>query len=219
MLDMQVIEIRDVLPVIKAEILQGVEPKSLKIRGKDFHNAYEVFINEQKSPDVIIMSSRELLAQVPINQVNSPIRTIVVISNRLTRTERSKIHFRLGDSVKSVSGMESLIQLYVKILLQTPGTDIFAPNTGGGLLNAVGRMSGAVTNSAGTVTSDLQIAVGRTTKQVIAIQANNSAIHLTERLLLAQLLAADFITSEQALVGRIYLGNQAGQASTVGLVV
>lgn len=219
MYDLQVIEIRDILPVVRAEILPGVIPRTLRVRGRDFSNADEVLINEQKSPSVVIVSARELLAQVPEGMVNGPVRTIVVISGRLTQTERSKIKFRLGDATKAVAGIERMIQMFLKLLLQNPGSDIFSPRTGGGLLAAVGRMSGSASNPAASVAADLQVSVDRASKQMIAIQANDSAIALTERLLFARLLTSRFVVAEQALVGSIQLGNQAGQAPTVGMVI
>lgn len=219
MFDIQVIEIRDLLPVVQASVVIGVEPKTVRVLGSDFNNAYEVLINDQKSPSVVIVSKSELLAQVPNGLVDSALRNVTVVSSRLTQTRRSRIKFRIGDFTKAVSGIERMIQVFLKLLLQTPGSDIFNEKLGGGLLSAVGALSGTPTATASSVATDLQVAVNRTSRQMIALQANDPAINITERLLYARLLTSKFVVAEQALVGQIQLGNQAGQASTVGLVV
>ena len=65
--------------------------------------------------------------------------------------------------------------------------------------------------------SDLHVGVERTRRQIMALQANDRTIALTERLLFARVIEAEFIQQELALVGRIAIGNQANQRSLVGL--
>jgi hypothetical protein len=189
--------------------------RTAEISGVDFSSARDVIINEAKSPSVIIQSKNLLYAQMPSN-VGS-IRSVVVISNRLTRTKRSTIKFIIGDTPSYVSGIERLVQTFLKLLLQTPGTDAFAQNIGGGILGAVakiGRSGGAT-----SMTADVQLGVDRVRKQLIAIQTNDPALAVSERLLYARLLSAKFSPQEQTLFCRIDIANQASQSTVVGLGV
>jgi hypothetical protein len=212
--DLRILEIRDILPLTNVVPASGVSPRSIIVTGRDFNNAHEILINEIKSPSVIITSSSRLMAQVPPSLGGAAVRTVVVISHRLTGTKRSKITFRLGDTTHTVSGIERLIQQFIKMLLTTPGSDIFAKKVGGGLLRTVARQSA---RGGGTMVSDLHMGVDRTRRQIMAIQANDKTIALSERLLFARIVEAKFIQQELALVGKIAIGNQANQRSVVGL--
>lgn len=222
MIDFQVIAIRDVLPVNRVQVAHGVSPYSLYLRGPasaDFSNTYEVMINEWKSPSVVVVDSRTLLAQVPtqVQDGNKAIRSVVVVSNRLTYADRSRIDFTVSDAPVLVAGMERLIQTFLKILLQTPGTDAFSQKIGGGVLRLVGKLSGAPTASANNVASEVQLAVTRTSRQLIAIQSKGAALPLQEKLLYARLLEARFSPQTQALTAMIDLANQSGVSSVVAL--
>ena len=215
MVDLQIIEIRDVLKLVSIAIVPGSIPPTLLVRGQDFNHAQDVYINDAKSPDVIIASSRELLVQIPETQIEVPIVSVVVSSNRLTKTDRSQITFGIGDTPGTVDGFTRLIQTYLKIMLQAPGTDIFAPKVGGGLLRAVGQQVSGPSST--TLVADFKRAADEARRQLMGIQAGNPRLTMTERLLYARVLEAKFNPAELSLVGRISIGNQAGNGSVVGL--
>lgn len=215
MVDLQVIEIRDILRLTGVSYVQGSDPQTLLIQGQDFTHAQEVYVNEAKCPNVIISSSTALLAQVPETQVSAPIRTIVVVSGRLTRTDRSQIDFRIGDTPATVDGLTRLIQTFLKLMLQGPGTDIFAPKVGGGLLRSLGQSVSSPTSS--TMVADFALAVNRARQQLLALQSNNTRLSMSERLLYANMVNAHFNPSELALTGQVAIGNQVGNGSVVGL--
>jgi len=213
--DLQVIEMRDILQVTGVTFVQDFTPPTLIVRGKALNEAYEVYINERKSPSVVISNNQTLLAQVPEQEEGAPIRSIVVISSRLSKIERSKIMFRFGDSPKSVDGFERLIQTFLKIMLQSTNTDIFSPKLGGNLLSAVGKL---ISNpSTQSLTTDFALAVTRARQQIMALQVGDPTLNLNERLAFAKVLEVKFVPNELALLGRVYLGNQAGRQSSVGL--
>jgi hypothetical protein len=215
MVDIQIIEIRDILTVKRVAPAHGVSPRSLRIRGLDMRNVAEVSINEMKSPSVVVVNNNELLAQVPVPIGYGPIRSVVAISNRLTNTKRSTIKFKVGDSPGFTNGLERLIQSFVKILLQTPGTDAFSPKLGGGLLTAAGKAAAHPQSLVG----DVQHGVDRTRRQLIAIQAHDPALALNERLLYAVLLDARFSPQEQALSCKIDIASHAMNSSVVAMEV
>ncbi len=215
MVDLQVIEMRDILRVTGVTFVPNFSPSTLIVHGKDLNEAYEVYINERKSPSVVISSSEILLAQVPETEDGAPIRSIVVISSKLRKIERSKIMFRFGDSPKSVDGFERLIQTFLKIMLQSTNTDIFSPKLGGNLLSAVGKLIGDPSTQ--SLTTDFALSVTRARQQIMALQVGDPTLNLNERLAFAKVLEVKFVPNELALLGRIHLGNQAGRQSDVGV--
>lgn len=223
MIDIQVIEIRDVLPVKNVYIAEGVSPPTLVLEGRDFNSAHRVLINDHESPSVIVISATKLTAEVPFDLV-VPITSIAVISNRLTDTERSKITFGLGDQPKPVQGIERLIQKFLKVMLQSTRRDIWSPEIGGGLLDLVGKTfgkgnQGVIAAASSTLAADMQVSVDRARRQIIAIQANSPQTAATERLLYARLIETQFLPHEMALYGRIELASHAGQQAVVRLEV
>lgn len=223
MIDIQVIEIRDVLPVKEVSIVPGVNPPTLLILGRGFQTAHRVFINDFESPNVFIINSTSLTAEVPFDLVVN-INSIVVVSSRLTDTERSRITFGLSDQPKPVQGIERLIQKFLKVMLQTPRRDIWSPKIGGGLLDMVGKTfgkgsEGVMAAASSTLAADMQVAVDRTRRQIISLQANSPQTAATERLLYARLVETQFLPHEMALYGRIELASQAGQSAVVRLEV
>jgi hypothetical protein len=212
--DLQVLEIRDILNVTNVLPAHGITPRTVRIFGSDFNSAHEILINDAKSPSVIIISSRELLAQVPPSIGGAAVRSVAVISHRLTNTRSSKLTYKLGDTTRTISGMERLIQQFIKMLLSTPGRDIFAKKIGGGLLRTVARQTA---RGGGSMVADLHMGVDRTRRQIMTLQANDKTVALTERLLYARVVEARFIQQELALVGKIAMGNQANQQSVTAL--
>jgi hypothetical protein len=215
MVDLQFIEIRDVLKLTSVANVTGASPPTLLIKGVDFNSAQDVYINEVLSPDVVITSAKSLLAQIPPSQVGLAVTSVVVSSNRLTMTDRSFITFGLGNTPRTVDGFTRLIQMFLKIMLQAPGTDIFAPKIGGGLLRAVGQLIGNPSSS--TLVADFKRANDEARRQILSLQAGNPKLGITERLLYARVVEARFVPATLTLEGRISIGNQAGQGSVVGL--
>lgn len=214
MADLRIIEVRDLLRVSTVAINPYVIPRTVTVHGQDFRYALEVWINETKSPSVFIQSNTMLLAQVPDSQLTSPIRTVSVVSSQLTATEISKIEFRVGNMPGTVGGISQLIQNFIKLLLQDPGSDIFARNLGGGLLRAVGQQT---SKSGQSLVADLQMGVDRTRKQIMTLQAGDRQLRPSEKLLYARLLDARFLVSELTVMGKIMLGNHAHQTASVNL--
>lgn len=217
MIDLRIIEVRDVLPITSIQPVEGLTPRTIRVKGSDLANVHELLINESPSPSIVIVSATEILAQVPTQVGNSAIRTVLAISHRLTRTKRSTITFAFGDTPGYVSGRERLIQSFLKLLLQTPGTDAFAMNLGGGVLKAVGRAGHM--RGAGGLIAEVQAGVDRTRQQLMALQSREPHLHADERLLYARLLKAEFNAQAGALFSWIDIASQSLASSVVALEV
>lgn len=215
MIDLKVTSIVDILPVTGIDWLPNTEVPTLVIEGSDFNHVNEVFINGMKSPDVVVVSNRKLLAQLPDTQTEEPIRSVIVSSNSLTLTDRSELRFEITDSPDSVSGITRLIQQFVKIMLQSPGSDIFAPRIGGGLLRSIGKQLGGPTKD--LLVADFKKAVDEARRQMILLQASDHSLPAEERLLYATIAQMSFDTGSLSFSGKVALGNQTGQNYLVGL--
>lgn len=190
-------------------------PLALVIEGTDFTAVDEVQINSITSPDVIVANRQRLIAQVPDSLTNATLTTVVVLSRRLTITPRSFLRFRISHSAGRVGGILRLIQLFLKILFTTPGSDIFSPRLGGGVLRNLGATFGA--NEAGDVVSNLAISIQQTSRQIVAVQSRDQRIPREERLLSARLVSAGFNRAEAALTGTIEVTSQAGTSALANL--
>jgi hypothetical protein len=194
---------------------RGVVPRTLDITGDDFTSVEEVLINNIESPDVIILSKNRLLAQVPEHLAVSALGSVTVLSKRLTLTDRSLIRFRIGKTPGKVRGILRLVQLFLKILFTTPGSDIFNRKTGGGGLIPLGQTFGG--DDGGGIVSGFIISIDQTSRQIVAIQGRDPSTPRDERLLSAKVLTASFNRNEAALVVGIEITSQAGRAALANL--
>lgn len=214
-IDIQVACPQELVRVSQAVEAVGVPLRSLFIYGDDFRSAEEVLMNEVPSPSFVILTKTKILAEVPDPLKQSTITSISVLSNKLTSTARSFIRFRLGERAGKTRGILRLMQLFLKILFTTPGTDIFAPKIGGNALAHLGQSVGA--EEGADVVAGLIVSVDTTAKQVVQIQGRNQAIPPDERLLAAKVLSAGFNKNETALVASIELTSQAGTSAVARL--
>lgn len=217
MIDLKILTIRDLLPVTGVEYAARVQPLSVVITGDRLDQASIVYINDVESPEFVVLSSGKILAQVPTGERNSVLRKLAVVATVPSANRKSLLHFEVGHSVRGIKGLEKLIQSFCKLLLQTPGTDRFRPDDGGGLLKLVGR------NVSRGDTKNLQAsvvgAVTRTRDQLLARQGADRRIPSDERLLTAITEAVGFDTSTTTLSARIGVSAVSGQLAVANLTL
>lgn len=215
--DFQICFPQELIQLNSVQLLAGSPVRTIDVLGQDFRSVDEVRINDLASPDIIILSKTRLLAQVPPLLANQAISSVSVISNRLAVTSKSLLRFRLGRTTSKVSGILRLVQVFLKILFTTPGSDIFAPRIGAAALKNIGLTFGA--DQGGNVVSDFIISVSTAQRQIVAIQARDATIPLDERLLSAKVLSAGFNRNEAALVVSVEITSQSGKAALANVVV
>lgn len=215
--DFQVVFPQEAVNLTSVRVAEDIPVRTLDITGVDFRSVDEVVINDIVSPSVVVLSRSRLLAQVPVDVLYQQISSVRVTSRKLFLTDRSYIKFQVGRSPSKVSGILRLVQLFLKILFTTPGTDIFTPATGAGALGSIGRTFGR--DEGGTIVSDFILGVAATQKQIIAAQGRDPAIPRDERLLAAKVLRANYSKSEAALVVSLELTSQAGRAATANVML
>lgn len=214
--DLQTVFPQDVIAVTKSSFSTLNGALALSILGDDFRAVDEVHVNDLTCPDFLVMSRTKLVAQLPDNLQESPtISTIVVLSRTLMATAKSLLRFRIGDTPGAVSGVMRLLQLFVKLLLSNPGTDIFNKTTGGGALRNVGASFGA--GDAQAIKADFVIAVDRVARHIVGLQSRNGALPRDERLLSARLTGATFSRATGSLFVNIEVLSQLGTSARVNL--
>ena len=201
---------------IRSVNLGGV--RGLRIVGDDFRAVDEVLINNMESPDVIVVNKNELIAQLPDSlQVAPDINAVVVLSRNLTVTKRSVLQFRIGKRPGKVKGIQRLLQLFVKILFTTPGSDIFNPSAGGGVMNKVGSTFGEAESK--DIASEFVIAVQRVQRQIVAMQSRDQRSPRSERLLSATVVGSKFDKLQGAFYVSVEVISQAGVAGTANVEI
>lgn len=214
--DFQVVFPSEVIELTKVKLIQG-NPPQLDITGKDFRSVDEVLINDIPAEEIVVVSKNRLLATIPVGARNGfPIR-VLVMSRRLTLTPKSLIRFKIGRTPSKVRGILKLIQVFVKLLFTTPGTDIFSPRLGASGLKDIGR-SFSKSQTSGIV-SDFVVAVDTTARQIIRLQAQNPALPSDERLLTAKVQGSSFDPTQAALIVSVEITSQAGTSATTNVVV
>ena len=215
--DFQVVFPQELIELVAVRTLPGMSPRTLDVTGRDFRAVDEVLVNGMASPEVVIVSRTRLLAQVPALFANQTVTSVSVVSTVLSVNAKSLLRFRIGRTASKVSGIMHLVQLFLKILFTTPGSDIFSPRTGAGALRGIGTTFGK--DEGGSIVSDFIVAVGSAQRQLLAIQARDPSLPREERLLTAKVLSAGFNKNEAALVVSVELTSQAGRAAVANVTV
>lgn len=121
---------------------------------------------------------------------------------------RQKMAFTLGARSKPVSGVLKLVQMVVKILLTTPGTDHYAPALGTVLPSLVRR--GVSRSSEQVIKMDIAISIQDLERQIQEIQASE-AIPDDERLRAIHIRQLQYLEASAEWNLEISVESQAGQ--------
>lgn len=216
--DFQVTFPQEVIQLNTVKVVSGSNPLTLDVVGKDFRSVDEVVINDIASPNVTVLSKTRLLAEVPeiVSDGFQPMR-ILVLSRNLTITPRSILKFKIGRTPSKVRGILKLIQLFLRVLFTTPGSDIFSPRLGAAALKAVGSTFGK--DQTGAIVSDFIVAVDTASRQIVGLQGRDPSLPLDERLLAAKVRSANFDPSQAALIVSVEVTSQAGTTAQTNVVV
>jgi len=209
--DFQVAFPQETVKISQVKPVPGLPVRTLDIYGEDFRSVEDVLMNQVSVPSFVVLSKTRLLAEVPQPLVSLTITSIMVLSRKLLISPRSYIRFNIGRTPSKTRGILKLMQLFLKMLLTTPGTDIFAPKTGGGAMVHLGQSVG--TNEGSDVVAGIIVSVDSTARQIVQIQGRNQSIPPDERLLTAKVLSACFNKNETAILIGIELTSQAGRSA------
>jgi hypothetical protein len=216
---LEVIKFKDLVPILgipRFVDVFGPNIPTIEIVGSDFSSVEKVIINELPAPEFIIVSKTKIYAQLP--RETRKISSISVLSSKFTRSTRaSKILFEIGDKTKEASGIQKLLQLFIKWMLQSPGSDMFNPERGGGLQDLVGNV--ATGRQMGPVLATVTRAVQNTVSQMRNSQLQFPQLPLSERLLSAEVISLDVFEAQMQARLKVELRSVAGKKAVaeVGL--
>jgi len=194
----------------------GLPVRTLEVIGEDFRAVEEVIVNGYPSPSYVNVSDKKILVQVPDEAALQRITSVEVLSNNFVLSPRSKLRFKLNKQPRRCNRMLLLVQMFLKILLTTPGRDRFAKKIGGGLMRNIGAVFSK--NNGGSILADVIITVDQTTKQLLALQRTQN-LAPEEKLLTAKVESAYFSKTDGGLVVQINLKNQAGKTGYLNVEI
>jgi len=203
-MDLQFVRLLDLVPLRQVLPLR-VEIPTLDIFGQDFRKVVSVYMNGIQSPDVVVVNQGRLWAQIPDSLVGSKISSVNVYSSGLIMTERTQIQFSLEGNRKT-AGLLQLIQLFVKLLLQSPRTDSFDV-VGGGYLAHIGTNI----ESRQDIENKVRDGVDVVTQAIRARQQGDTRIPLDQRLQSADVVGLRVVAETGQVDVRVAISNQAGQ--------
>lgn len=186
----------------------------LELTGGPFTAVTSVRINGIPSPEYVVMSEKSLLVQTPPSQVNTPLDSLVVISETLVPGTEAPVRMIVGTGGDVAEGMVRLVQNFIRLLLTTPGSDIFRPSAGGNLQALIG----SVTDRSGVaLRAQVSQAVTRTLTQLLREQS--PTLPPEDRYQSATVLDVQFSPSTATLSVQIRLQNMAGDSADAGVTL
>ncbi len=125
-----------------------------------------------------------------------------------------RITFAFQILPKVARGMEALLQLCAKTVLNTPGIDIFAPEYGAGLISYSAR--GLSTADIPRISVDMAYIISKSNEQIKVEQAGTN-IPLGDKLHSLTLLSITYLEDESALDVRALVVSEAGETADISL--
>lgn len=210
----QLIRFLDALAITEYRVASGVIPKSIVIKGRDFTAVEMVSINGLPSPNFVVVDTYTVLAEVPTAVTNTSISSVAVLGSSLTFGETSLVEFTFGYRPRSITGKARMLQAFLRVLMRTPGTNIFHKEVGGGLLGIIGGQF----DDHGQLTGALTAAVRRAQRSLIRAQTPETSIPASERLLSASLVAASVDPLTNDIAARVKLTSHDGEESGATII-
>lgn len=202
--DLQIVRALSYLPVSALRVVPAAEPPLLEILGGPFDGVEEVHINDQVSPSFVLPTPNKIVAQIP--QPASQYE-VSVLSPSVFLTDRAAYQFTLGRQPRLITGFPKLIQTFIRVLLQTPGTSILNPEMGGGLR---AKLKNTLTaEEVRDLRAEAHLSVKKAANDILVAQARQN-LPRDEKLALAEVRSCYTDPTTRKLYLGVDLRNQAG---------
>ncbi len=187
----------------------------VQITGAGFVDVANVLINGYRSPEFIVDTSQRIFAGVPTAVAGQIITDIqVLLLSPLKGTENAVV-LDIGGGNGRIEGPAKLVQSFVKFLLTTPGSNIFSPQLGGGLM----RLSGKNFSSrSGSLESEARAAIARTEAQMKSLHAATPRLPDSEKLRSVSIISVNVDVDSSTLSIRLELVAQNGSRVSAGVI-
>lgn len=193
---LRVVQFRRLLELSRIFEVPHVTPRAVEIHGNRMDTATGVELNRMSAPDFAVISPQRILVQVPTS-VRGTISEAAVFADMLGPGDKAQAFYDIGTYPRALEGKGRVLQNFVKLLLTTPGTDIWSQNSGAGLR---GLQSTALKEGENTALSgDVESRILNATRQIIRAQAADPAIPRGERVLSVNTDQVEVSVPQQAL--------------------
>ena len=125
----RVLQLRRLLDMTSIFELPNVTPRALEIRGPRMDYAASVQLNGTDADAFAVLSHDRLLVQVP-RTVAGVVTEVAVLSDYVDPGSRSLAYYDFGEHLFETRGKYRVLQNYLKLLLTTPGTDVWSMDAG-----------------------------------------------------------------------------------------
>jgi hypothetical protein len=214
MRDLRVVDAKTILPVYSVTPIRGFYPPSIIIIGERMDQATEVEFNYVLAEEFIISSPSRLIVKIPEAQVGKEMTSLRVLSPVSVSTVNALLSLGLTSPMKSVAGMDRLVQAWYLIFMTTPGSDIFDKDSGAGASKIIGSSTDSQHEGASI---SLAMAVSRTDSELKKRQASAQNVPLDEKLLSSSLETLGFDPKTSTIKASVTLKNMLGQYSKMSL--
>jgi hypothetical protein len=211
-IDLRVINTKTILPQHSVAPIRGFLPPSVIVLGDRMSLAQEVEYNGILVDEFVVADPTRLIVRIPQSQVGRPLDSLRVFSSVSLAKQDATVTFGLTSPTKMLEGIDRLVQSFLMIFLSTPGSDIFSPDGGGGVLSLVGR---STNNGQNSIAADISLAIGSTKQEMLAQQSKTSGIPMSERLLSCDLDSVSFRGDPTSVAIQVSISNMTGDSAQV----
>jgi hypothetical protein len=212
--DLRVIDARVLLPVDAIAPVRGFWPPSILMTGRDLQKATEILINDVKVLEFIVQDDRHIIARIPDGQVGKQINSVMAFSPISVSYSSAAVELGLTTPIKTLAGVDRLVQSWLIVFFTTPGSTIFDKTSGGGANALIGKTTDAGHQG---VAADLALCIDRTKNELMRLQAETPYIPLDERLLSASLTNLFFDPDTSTLNAVVTLDTMSGASTRLSL--
>ena len=189
------------------------DPIFLLLQGSGFTKTVSVRLNGVDIPGFVVVNDNSISLELPERLYFTVIDQIDVLTATEAVSGTVRVSYEMGTPT-SVRGVLKLTQRIVKLLLTTPGSDIFHQQDGGGFLSILGK---AVHQSgASGVSAQVLLGLDRVSKRLIEDQAARG-LPADERLAELHVLDLHFDQQSGSLNVRLGVESMAGTVAVTGL--
>lgn len=213
---LRVLQSFEIAPVRKVGLkpqTKASDPLFMTIEGSGFDKAVSVRLDGVHISGFMVINDSSIVLEVPEAMYFTPISQVDVLTETEAASQAVRVTYAIG-SPKSIRGVLKLAQRVTKLLMTTPGSDIFHPSDGGGILSILGQA--VHQTSASGVSAQVMVGIDRVSKRLIEDQAARR-LPGDERLAQIHILELRFDQSSGTLNVRLGVETMTGTFAVTGL--
>lgn len=185
----------------------------LVLTGGYYQNVRYVLLNGVRIDNIALQGSN-LYVEMPSGLQLADVHAIYPISETEKVNKQSVLRFGFGPYPAQLEGVNRLVQLFIKVLFTSPGSNIMFRTIGGGLRNVMKRGYGIKDYQ--KILPDIVSSINKAADDVKDMQ-RNLRLPMEERLIDASLLSASPDASSGSIECIIKLNTQAGNVQDFAL--